>query len=447
MKKEFILDENEYYKLSEVDVFKEYPVEYWDVDETISQLAYLTHDYFRYYGKFPSKIGKNIIEDEIIRKSVNVSEDFIFDNYCGSGTSLVEAKIAGFDSAGIDINPFAVLSSRVKTSNLKIDRLKYQWAELSNTLEALFNLDTEELTLLKQDVDPMVIESIEKAQREIYIQFNDITKWFDENVIRDLAIIKTALLGLKKDRYREFFVLGFFAIIRRVSRAYDGEVRPHINKKKKYRDVKQAYYKKINEMIDTMQDWNRVTNEEVYSDSFISSNSDKKRIRDIINKIETKTNKKMGLVISHPPYLNCFDYIPVYKLKFLWAYGFDEIYGEFDYERIKALEVKSYPVSNDKHINRYFEHHEKVYEIIYDNLKPGGYCCVVIGDCTVKKQLFSVHKSFINIMENIGFLVEKVVYRSTNYGLGKYAYDFRADYHEDENGKKDAIIFFKKNHC
>lgn len=77
------------------------------------------------------------------------------------------------------------------------------------------------------------------------------------------------------------------------------------------------------------------------------------------------------------------------------------------------------------------------------NTADGGYCCVVIGDCTVRKQLFKVHQVFVRMLESIGFSVEKIVYRSTHYGLGKYAYDFRADYHNDGEGKKDAIIFFK----
>ena len=35
-------------------------------------------------------------------------------------------------------------------------------------------------------------------------------------------------------------------------------------------------------------------------------------------------------------------------------------------------------------------------------------------------------------------------YRTTHYGLGKYAYKHRADYHDDINGKKDGILIFQK---
>ena len=90
--------------------------------------------------------------------------------------------------------------------------------------------------------------------------------------------------------------------------------------------------------------------------------------------------KELGAVLSHPPYLNCFDYIPVYKLKFMWAKGFVEIFGKKNYEEIKASEIKSYPVNNDDAIERYFLHNYKAYRTVYENLKEGGYCCIVIGN-------------------------------------------------------------------
>jgi hypothetical protein len=444
IKEEFILNDNKYYKLSNYQIDDNYNVEFWNIDETISELAYLTHDYFRYYGKFPSKVGKNIIADLLTSEAINKDTDFIFDNYEGSGTSLVEAKLAGFDSVGIDINPFAVLASRVKTYNLNIDTLRNRWEYFSNILSTYINYYNNTNVLQNIEVDPVVLDKITKIEKDVYIQFGDVTKWFDENIIKDLAIIKTLLLELDYDRYREFFSLAFFAIIRRVSKAHDGEVRPHVNLKKRKRQVLEAYMKKVNEMVRTMNEWNRATDNTIYSESYLSSNTDEDSINTILNETKNHLGKNLGLVISHPPYLNCFDYIPIYKLKFQWAHGFKEIFGVLDLNQIKNNELKSYPVNNHKIVDQYFENNRKVYEIAYNNLRNDGYCCVVIGDCTVKKQLFSIHKGFIKLMEEIGFTVEKICYRSTHYGLGKYAYDFRADYHLEDEGKKDAIIYFKK---
>ena len=193
-----------------------------------------------------------------------------------------------------------------------------------------------------------------------------------------------------------------------------------------------------------MSAWNAVTSKDIVSQTEICNNNSIEDVCSFVRKVKQEYAKELGLVVSHPPYLNCFDYIPVYKLKFLWAFGFDEIYGKLSYQEIKSNEVRSYPATKDSFVNSYFMHNLKAEQIIFNCLRSGGYCCVVIGDCTINKQLFSVHKMLIQGMEEIGYIVKKVTYRSTAYGMGRYAYKHRADYTNKEDGKQDAIIFFRK---
>lgn len=49
--------------------------------------------------------------------------DFVYDPFCGSGTTLVEAKSLGIDSIGTDISAFNVLLSKVKTDSYDIELL------------------------------------------------------------------------------------------------------------------------------------------------------------------------------------------------------------------------------------------------------------------------------------------------------------------------------------
>ena len=426
------------------DVSAAYQTDFLDVNETIPELSYLTHDYFRYYGKFPSKIAKYIIDTLVKKQAINPAVDFIFDNYNGSGTTMVEAKIAGFSSAGIDINPFGVLASNVKTYNYDDAVLDGIASELFSKIRAAGDPDGQISLLAQETVDEADMLGIDRINQQVYLEFPDIDKWFDSDVIRQLSVIKHFILSMQHDKYREFFSLGFFSIIRRVSRAYDAEVRPHVNPKKRKRNAFCAFEKKITEMISTMSAWNAVTSRDVVSQAEICDNSSSEDVTAFIRKAAREYTKDLGLVISHPPYLNCFDYIPVYKLKFLWAFGFDEIYGKLSYQEIRSGEVRSYPAVKDSFVNNYFAHNLRAYQIMFDRLRPGGYCCVVIGDCTIGQKLFPVHKMLIHGMERIGFAVDKVTYRSTAYGMGRYAYKYRADYSDNENSKRDAIIFFKK---
>lgn len=439
------LDGNEYYNQSQIDVQK-YNIEFWDVSETISELSYLTHSYFRYYGKFPSKIGKLIIDDLSNDKRIDPKKDFVLDNYAGSGTTLVEAKLKDFDSFGIDINPFAVLACKVKTRNYDVRALERYWQDLLLEIKTynheIFNAD--ELVIGLGELDDAVLERILSEAERFKEQNKDALKWFSEECITQLAIIKTLLLYREVDEYRDFFELGFFAIIRRVSTAHDGEVRPHVNAKKRKRDAVEAYSKKISEMIQLMMEWNQVTNASVVSGACLCNNANGEKVSEYIGQCAKQTKKKLGLVVSHPPYLNCFDYIPVFKLKFMWSDGFDDIFFGETYQTIKGMEIKSYPASSAGSVEMYFEHNRKVYQTIYNNLRKGGYCCIVIGDCTVNGRLFEVHKTFITMLEEMGFVLDKIAYRSTSYGIGQYAYKFRADYNEDANRKKDGVLFFNK---
>ena len=441
---DFVLDENPYYKMSKIDIDK-YPQEFWNINETISDLSYLTHSYFRYYGKFPSKIGKLIIEDLDSKSAITSSKDFVLDNYAGSGTTLVEAKLQGYDSFGIDINPFAVLACKVKTTNYNVSFLRNYWLKLYNEISAynyvLFKPNLQQLIFV--DIDEKICVAIQKEIETFKSANLDAEKWFTENAIIGIAIIKCLLLNRPLTKEREFFELAFFAIIRRVSTAYDGEVRPHINKKKRERNVFDAYAKKVSEMLDLMDEWNQATRETILSGAILCDNASSE-VTNYIDQLKIKTNKQLGLVVSHPPYLNCFDYIPVFKLKFMWAAGFDDIFFGYNYKEIKRMEIKSYPANSNVTIEKYFSHNTKVYKTVFENLRSGGYCCVVIGDCTLKENLFEVHKTFISILEEIGFITDKIAYRSTFYGIGQYAYRHRADYNKDINRKKDAVLFFRK---
>lgn len=69
-----------------------------------------THGYHRYPAKFLPNIVQKIIETH-----TNVG-DTVADLFAGCGTTLVEAKIHGRVSIGVDINPVAQLITSVKTN-------------------------------------------------------------------------------------------------------------------------------------------------------------------------------------------------------------------------------------------------------------------------------------------------------------------------------------------
>ncbi|KKK50156.1 hypothetical protein LCGC14_3127840, partial [marine sediment metagenome] len=75
--------------------------------------GYLTHGFDFYKGNFHGQMIRGLINYSNLDRN-----SLILDPFCGSGTTLIEAKLLGFNSIGIDINPTACLNTRIKTESL-----------------------------------------------------------------------------------------------------------------------------------------------------------------------------------------------------------------------------------------------------------------------------------------------------------------------------------------
>lgn len=77
----------------------------------------LTHGIHPYPAKMVPQVAARLIAE------YGSECGLLFDPYCGSGTSLLEANLAGMDAVGTDLNPLARLISRVKTTVLPLDAI------------------------------------------------------------------------------------------------------------------------------------------------------------------------------------------------------------------------------------------------------------------------------------------------------------------------------------
>ena len=78
-----------------------------------------THGFHQYPARMHPEIAKRMIE-----RYATGSKTVILDPFMGSGGVLVEAMLHGNNSIGIDLNPFAVLLSKVKITPLDPKKLE-----------------------------------------------------------------------------------------------------------------------------------------------------------------------------------------------------------------------------------------------------------------------------------------------------------------------------------
>ena len=149
---------------------------------------------------YPARMVPSIARKLILRYSSH--GDLVYDPFCGSGTSLVEGTLAGRRVLGVDLNPFAVLLSKAKTTPLHPERLCEEWRSLKKIL-----------------LRPTAGMRAQRSPR-IQGQFLDFGFWYKPYVVRDLAFILSQL----DDRYPtagaslgDFFRIAFARTAREVS--------------------------------------------------------------------------------------------------------------------------------------------------------------------------------------------------------------------------------------
>ena len=400
-------DETPFQRFTRVDPYHGVSCFIIDIPETIPQLGYGTHQFFRYYGKFPSILGREMIQ------KFSRTGDSVLDCFSGSGTTLVEAQIAGRRSYGIDINPLAVFASNLKTR--QFDRVL-----LSNAFDRV-------LHLAQSGSSPAALDDVDSRILE---------KWFAPAAQRELSQLRSAILNLNPGDIQDLLTLTFLSIIRRTSRAFDGEVRPHINRGKKARSPFDAFRLKYLDMVAGLNELDSVRRQMSSSLSVIGDNRDQRSYGHI-------PPGSVPLVVAHPPYLNSFNYLQVFSLEFAWSRTFSSVWNGWTDKEIRKLEQKAWPATSEKIRTEYYRNFLASIEACLPSMTDDGTLAVVVGDATIRGVLEPVHRTMMVQLESLGFKPVEVWFRTTHYGIGKYAYRDRADYHGDAE-KKDAIMFFRR---
>lgn len=151
---------------------------------------YLTHSIDFYKGNFQAQMVRGLINYCNLNKNST-----ILDIFCGSGTTLVESKLLGYHTIGIDINPVACLNSKIKTELLDtpVELLltnNNEYLEISYYNRKRFDYENFNSFLKLPIKDLFYIFIFTRCISDERYVFKDRTKAFFENYEKIILLLK-----------------------------------------------------------------------------------------------------------------------------------------------------------------------------------------------------------------------------------------------------------------
>jgi len=140
----------------------------------------MTHCFHSYPAMMIPQVARRIIEN------YGKDKDVLFDPYCGTGTSLVEANIQNINAIGTDVNPLARLISKAKTTKISFELLN---SEINKFVNYSFNLNFK----------------VKRNNSIIIPQVINIDYWFSKNTQEKLAVILKYIGNINEPKIADFF--------------------------------------------------------------------------------------------------------------------------------------------------------------------------------------------------------------------------------------------------
>lgn len=348
----------------------------WDFKTAFTK--YSNHGFHTYPAMMIPQITKRLIE--MYGKNAKV----LLDPFMGSGTALLEATLHdNFKKAyGIDINPLALLISKVKTTPIEPKLLAEEYKNLmARCLED------------KKDVN-FKQKTIEKPF------FTNIDFWFKPKVTTDLTIIKNSIEKIKNKDVKNFFLAAFSETVRNASNTRNNEYKLYrMNEstlKKHNPDTINLFREKAKENISSMKEYYENYNKNCKVNILSEDTRHKTSIQD----------KEVDLIVTSPPYgdsRTTVAYGQFSRLSLQWlglnskdVLNIDRVsLGGIPTKDLKN-ELKSSTLQetlqkiadNDpiraRDVLSFYEDFDKCVQELHRVTKPGAFLCFVVGNRTVK---------------------------------------------------------------
>ncbi len=351
---------------------KKFVDESWDFRK--ANTKEFTHCFHSYPAMMIPQVARRIIENYGKRAKL------LFDPYCGTGTSLVEANLAGINAIGTDLNPLARLIATAKTTKIDIQILDLFLYDFNNYI---FSLNF----------------GLQNSKSIIIPEIKNIDYWFSKTVQQKLGLILGYIENINDNSIKNFFKVAFSETVRESSFLKNGEfklVRDKNIDKKENIDVFGLMISKLSRNKQGLQDFiNHCKN------NATSKVYDFNTVNNIPQEI-IKPNS-VDIVVTSPPYGDSKTTVAYGQysrfsnewLGFKDSSNIDKLLMGFEKRKHKYKtksdilsdvinELEKKDVERAKDVISFYEDYEKSINNISATIKRGGFVCYVVGNRTVK---------------------------------------------------------------
>jgi len=384
----------------------------WDFVNANTQR--FTHGLHPYPARMVPQIAYRLI------KRYSKPYDLVLDPFCGSGTVPTEARIMKSDGSnegelprnaiGNEINPLALLLSKVKSEIYDVIQLDKNVSSLLVKIEDAFSLKRrgkyEQKTPTEAD-------------------FPRLNYWFKADVIEDLAIINDCIDIFTDVDFRNFADVCFSLTVLKVSNIYNSgdtfvkRLKPQ-ELRKHHPKVLETFKAILTDSVKKVKDFSRLCSKETEVNIMFS---DARNLPLSSNSID--------LIVTSPPYgeeKNTVSYTRWSKLSSLWL-GYESSWlhrlekislGGKNYASFMIpsdtlnrimLDVAKQDPALARTANSFFQDYYTCLEEMARVLRSNHYCCIVIGNRSLKRRRIPMDIVTKELGEKVGLKHETTHFR------------------------------------
>lgn len=291
------------------------------------------------------------------------------DPFCGSGTTLVEAKLLGLNALGVDVNDLACLISKVKTTPLTSS--DFRAIDL-----ALINIRSGRNTHCK-DIYPA--------------NFNNREHWFQENVSQEITMLLNEIKRVTSTNAVDFLKVVLSSIVVRVSNQESDTRYAAVNKNIEDGYTEKLFVKKAEDNVEKMRSFSAHapdTKTSVY-------NADSRDLSFI-------PASTVDCVITSPPYANSYDYYLYHKFRSIW------LNLDFRFAQNKEIGSRREFSSLKRSPEKWRTDLGACFSQINRVMKKGGVAVVVIGDSIIAGKKINSDVLISELAKEKGFKVKSI---------------------------------------